>query len=181
MSHIVLYHFGGVAVPDSYGSSFSNMGRSRNPHAQVMISLAGPLAQMAVAMVLIGVIAASGYNVPLYGFIRKLLPPQPLLDLQPDTLFYFAQFFLYVSVYWALVNLLPVYPLDGGQIARELFLLYGRGDGIRNSLLLSMLTGAGIALFAFGNQQFYLGILFGMLAYSSYQVLQAYGGFGGRR
>ena len=28
---------------------------------------------------------------------------------------------LWVNIYWGLVNLLPVYPLDGGQIARELF------------------------------------------------------------
>jgi Zn-dependent protease len=181
MSHVVLYHFGGVAVPDSYSSSFSNLGRSKNPHAQIMISLAGPVAQMAAAMFLIGIIAASSHNVPLYGFVGDLLPRPAVPDLQPDTLFYFTQFFLYISVYWALINLLPVYPLDGGQIARELFLLYGRGDGIRHSLMLSVFTGGVVALLAFGNQDFYLGILFGMLAYSSYQVLQAYGGgYGGR-
>ena len=30
---------------------------------------------------------------------------------------------LQVNILWGLVNLLPVYPLDGGQIARELFTL----------------------------------------------------------
>jgi stage IV sporulation protein FB len=180
MSHVVLYHFGGVAVPDSYGSSF-NMGRSRNPYSQIMISLAGPVAQLTAALVVILIVAASGHNVPLYGFVGRLLPRPLVPDIQSEALFYSTQFFLYISVYWALLNLLPVYPLDGGQIARELFVIFGRGDGIKNSLLLSLLTGGGVALLAFGNQDFYLGMLFGMLAFSSYQILQAYGGgFGGR-
>ena len=30
---------------------------------------------------------------------------------------------LQVNILWGLMNLLPIYPLDGGQIARELFTL----------------------------------------------------------
>ena len=30
---------------------------------------------------------------------------------------------LFVNIFWGLVNLLPVFPLDGGQISRELFQL----------------------------------------------------------
>ncbi len=180
-AHVVLYHFGGVAVPEGYGSSFGSAGRSRNPYAHIMISLAGPVAQMAVAVLLIGIVAVSGHDVPLGGFVGALLPRQVAPPLQPFTLLAFTAYFLYISVYWALINLLPVYPLDGGQIARELFQLYSRGDGIKNSLLLSVFTGGAVALLAFSNRDFYLGILFGMLAYSSYQVLQAYGGGYGRR
>ncbi len=35
-------------------------------------------------------------------------------------------------------NLLPVYPLDGGQIAREILLKFSPAYGIRQSLVLSM-------------------------------------------
>jgi len=84
-----------------------------------------------------------------------------------------------------LVNLLPVYPLDGGQIAREIFTAFNAQEGIRNSLTLSIFTGGGVALYAIMHREWFIAIMFGLLAYSSYTTLQAYsgrgGGFGGGR
>ena len=82
------------------------------------------------------------------------------------------------SVFWALLNLMPVYPLDGGQIARELFLIFNARNGIRYSLVLSVITGAGLAALGLYGGQFFMAIMFGMLAFSSYQVLQQYSGRG---
>src|SRR5205823_8806231 len=42
-----------------------------------------------------------------------------------------------VNILWGLMNLLPVYPLDGGQISRELFSLGNPRAGIIQSLQLS--------------------------------------------
>ena len=53
------------------------------------------------------------------------------------------------SIFWAILNLMPVYPLDGGQIARELFLIFNARNGIRYSLMLSIMTGAGLAVLGF--------------------------------
>ena len=50
---------------------------------------------------------------------------------------------LYVNIFWGLVNLLPVYPLDGGQIARELLELASPADGVRQSLWLSVIAAVG--------------------------------------
>ena len=77
---------------------------------------------------------------------------------------------------------MPVYPLDGGQIARELFLLGGSRQAIPRSLILSIVVAVGIALWGFQSQRSFMGIMFLMLAYSSYMTLQQYtgrGGFGG--
>ena len=106
---------------------------------------------------------------------------QPIPALPLDL----AVFFLLApSMYWALLNLLPVYPLDGGQIAREVFTISNPNTGIRNSLILSIVAGAAVAIFALRRGDTFLAIMFGMLAFSSYQTLQAYsgrgGGFGGR-
>jgi Zn-dependent protease len=182
-SHIVLYQFGGLAIPDSVSAGFG-WGRSRNPVSQIVISAAGPGVQLLLTAIIIVGVRLAGHKVPL---ILPFDPPSFLIGAGPTipnkALLYLVYFLLQVNLYWALLNLLPVYPLDGGQIARELFLLLNIPDGIRNSLVLSIFTAAGVAIFAVTRKQIFLALMFGMLAYSSYQTLQAYrgGGFGGGR
>ena len=90
---------------------------------------------------------------------------------------------LLVNIFWGVVNLLPVYPLDGGQIAREVLVRKDPWGGVRNSLWVSVITGGAVAvscLLWFG--QPYIAIMFGLLAFSSWQALQQMtggGGFGG--
>jgi Zn-dependent protease len=184
-SHVVLYHFGGIAIPESaYSRSWS--GRPRHRFEPILIAAAGPAAQLVFATVLVIGLLFAGKMVPLGGFVGEWLLRLALRlnlaidpNLGPPALFTFLYFFLYVSVYWALLNLLPIYPLDGGQIARELFLLWDRTDALRHSLILSVIAGAATAAWGFWTGNTYLGILFGMLAYSSYTTLQAYLGHGG--
>ena len=40
---------------------------------------------------------------------------------QNKFLSFFCFGFIQIGLFWAVMNLIPVYPLDGGQIARELF------------------------------------------------------------
>ena len=93
--------------------------------------------------------------------------------------------FLWVNFFWGMLNLLPIYPLDGGQIARELLVLHDAWAGIKNSLLLSLLAAGALALWGFSKGDLYIGLLFGSLAYSNWEVLQQIsgrgGGFGGQR
>ena len=90
-----------------------------------------------------------------------------------------AYFILWPSVYWALLNLLPIYPLDGGQIARELMVSKDPWEGTRRSLWLSVITGAVVAVLGFASGRFILALMFGSLAFSSWQMLQQIGGGGG--
>ena len=74
---------------------------------------------------------------------------------------------------------MPVQPLDGGNVARNLFVHYDPLDGLRKSLWLSVITGillALIGLIAF--RSLYMALLFGLLAYQSYQSVR--GGYSGR-
>ena len=173
---IILYHMGGLAVADTYQSPWQIAGRRRDPRQDIMISLAGPLMQLGAAIMVAAVVMALVH--------ARTLPLQRLGDIYGVTyhvtgsehLAIFVFDFLTVSVFWALLNLLPVFPLDGGQIARNLFVMFGGGNAISNSLTLSMITGIGAAFYGFSHGQQYLGILFAMLAYSSFQALQQYGG-----
>jgi Zn-dependent protease len=94
--HIVLYAMGGLAI----GSKDGRQGRWQ----RMAVSFAGPLAQLL-----------------LYGLLWALTKteqsPVPLLwrrNAWPA-----IQMLLYINWYWPLLNLLPIWPLDGGQITRE--------------------------------------------------------------
>jgi stage IV sporulation protein FB len=181
-SHVVLYHFGGLAVPDG---SFDFTRHVRlQPVQQIVISAAGPVASLTLGFVFVAVIYSGGYYVPspLPGFHQldfiwhgQKIPSVALQGLLHAILF--------VNIWWALMNLLPVYPLDGGQISRQAFTLGNPREGIRYSLILSIAVSAAVAAWAMMGQDTFLAIMFGMLAYSSYLTLQAYlgrsGGFGG--
>jgi len=86
----------------------------------------------------------------------------------------------WINIFWGLINLLPVYPLDGGQVARDLFSLsQNPHEGITNSLRLSVATGAAAALLGLVVlQSIFIALMFGYLAYTSYRTLQAYAGRG---
>jgi len=51
-----------------------------------------------------------------------------------------VSFLFQINLYWAIINLLPVWPLDGGQVSRELFKWHSPHHGVRNSLALSLAT-----------------------------------------
>jgi Zn-dependent protease len=81
---------------------------------------------------------------------------------------------LQVNIMWGLINLLPVYPLDGGQIAREIFTLASPRAGIIQSLQLSVGAAVLMAVYALTRQLYFTCAMFGFLAYGSFQTLQMY-------
>ncbi len=176
---IVLYHFGGLAIPR--GSPGYAASAATRPSGQIAISFAGPAAQLAAAGLVLGLIVGSGHEALLLRAFGNFWPMPEADPLPSVSLDMAATFFIVPSVFWAAINLLPVYPLDGGQIAREALMMFGARQGIERSLILSLVTGAAVCLFALSRQDTFLALLFGFLAYSSYMTLKAYRGQGGGR
>jgi Zn-dependent protease len=173
-SSIVLHYMGGLTIPESvsWGSGWANI--ALTPREEIFISLAGPFSGFLFATLIVGGVIASGGSIAvnwLLGFI-----PLPTLGSIPfGGVFLSALIVLLLSVniFWGLINLVPVYPLDGGNVARYALLQYDPRDGIRKSLWLSMIAGGIVAilgLVAFGS--IYMALLFGFLAFQSYQSLQ---------
>lgn len=164
---ITLYHFGGLASSNS---------QSRSSRERIIELLGGPGAGFALAGLVILMLYLTGR---FEGFVASFVPVR--YSVRSENMHVLVWCLLSVNIYWGLLNLLPVYPLDGGQIAREMLVQKSPWDGVRRSLILSVATGIFVAVLAVLRGQFFLGILFGMLAYSSYSTLQAYTGGGGSR
>lgn len=173
-ARIVLYSFGGLAIPEGNLRGFRSA--SWGHWARIAVAFAGPAAGFLFAALVIAGIAGSGHLIE-FGFDGTLLPVQwkPFSAQQLNTA---VDDLLFVNIFWGVINLFPVYPLDGGQIGREFLMMSNPTDGERQSLVLSLFTGVAVALFAaIKLRSFYMAILFGYLAYNSYMALQAYSGW----
>lgn len=160
---IVLYSFGGLAMADR---------PLRSRPQKIITLLAGPGA----GFLLLGVVLLSDY---VFEWAR---PSSDSLTL------YLYAFLWHINLFWGLLNLLPVWPLDGGQICRELCTKYRRRDGVQLSLKISIGLGASLAVLALlGSKGMFPGLfaaipflprsvfgafLFGMLAFESWRTLQ---------
>ena len=157
---IVLHGFGGFArfVP-GYGYS---RGKA------IWISFAGPLA---------------GFGLFAIAFAAQILIMRGVVLEQPwattlrdsnawPTISGVIGILIWINLVWGLFNLLPVFPLDGGQICAELFNARGSYSGKKRTHQVGMITailGAGV----FITWEMYLGaLMFGGLAYQNYQICE---------
>jgi Zn-dependent protease len=167
-AHVVLYHFGGLAIPERWGRR-----GARQPIERLIVSAAGPLAQLALAAAIVAVLKAGGFRVP---FPLEAVGTALGLDEGrriPSMLgFAVVWFLLQVNIFWPLLNLVPVPPLDGGQIVREGLLAIGVDDAPRIATVVGVFAGGAVAFWAYSRNEPYLGIMFAMLAVSCFQSLQ---------
>ena len=174
-SHIVLHFAGGLAIPDSvqWGSRWANV--ALGPNQYILISLAGPVAGFILATLAIVAVLLAGGSVGttwLFGLIP--LPLNASLPFGGRILDILVAILLWVNIFWGLINLLPVFPLDGGNVARNILVQYDPVNGVRKSLWVSVITGGLIALLALVFlRSIYMAFLFGLLAFQSYQSLQS--------
>ena len=174
-SQIILHFGGGLTVPEStlWGSRWANV--ALGPNQNIFISLAGPGAGFLFAGLASAGVLLTGGNIittRLLGFIP--VPGLAMLPFGGDLLSIFVTELLWVNIFWGVINLLPVYPLDGGSVTRNIWLQVDPVNGVRKSLWVSVIAGALITLIAFFFlRSLYMAVLFGFLAFQSYQSLQA--------
>jgi Zn-dependent protease len=178
---ITLYAFGGLA---SYEPGYSQFGKSYNRKGnttlgQIIIHLAGPVAGFLLAGVVVVALFATGRRLvfPLFIWDVELGRGQ---DFDNIWLLLLTWQVLAVNIYWGLMNLLPVYPLDGGKISRDLLVAANTREGVTQSLWVSIVVAGMVAVYGASRDDWWLAILFGMLAYQSFQMLQMQRGGGGR-
>ena len=147
---IFLHGFGGVAVHNRpyYYRTPRRLGR-------IFISFAGPLAGF--------LLSAAGLGI--------LWNANGIIDAESHLRF-FLDLVCFIGIYWGVFNLLPVYPLDGGQIFREICLMVSQRYGMEVSAGISAVTAILLAIFFYQTSWYFGVFLFGILAYQSIQMLQ---------
>ncbi len=167
-SHVVLYHFGGLAIPDTWNR------RHLGPTQRLLVSAAGPLAQLALAALVVVGLKLTGHAVPFpINVISSKLGLYIGREISSPQIYALFDFLLYVNVFWPLLNLIPVPPLDGGQIAREGMLSLGIADAARIAGMIGVVVGGAVAWWGYTRHEPFLGIMFAMLAASCFQELSA--------
>lgn len=80
--------------------------------------------------------------------------------------------FYWVNLVWTVLNLIPVMPLDGGQLLRIIMEAIFGAKGFRYSLIIGMIVAGGISLTFFLYQQFLIGALFFLFAFQSFDMFR---------
>jgi len=134
---VVLYAFGGYAQGSRWFSRWED----------ILLTAAGPGLQIAAGLA-----------------VHFLLG---ILDPSISWFTYLAAQFVFVSIFWAILNLVPILPLDGGRLCSA---ITGKPRlALRISLVTAVVLAAGFLYLGYG---LFTPIFFGMLAYNNWQQLQ---------
>jgi membrane-associated protease RseP (regulator of RpoE activity) len=172
---IVLYGLGGLCYSQG----------ERTPAERLAVLFAGPGAGfllcglvLAIASLTLG-ISSSEHLAMIKEMFGLGLDPQEIGGAvsklrSPSALrIYFDM--IWINLAWGLVNLLPIWPLDGGQATQVVLSQVDRHHGVRRSHIVSLVT-AGVAAVVGGTTSrdpLFMAVFFGMLAFLNFQVLQS--------
>jgi Zn-dependent protease len=113
---------------------------------------------------------------PVFGFFLAMVASISLERLKEDqSVLAFALLITYaVNLFWTLVNLLPVQPLDGGHLVRILFEALFGFKGRKGALIFSLIVAASAGIYFMTFEFFFLaGALFFLLAFENFRAFLA--------
>jgi stage IV sporulation protein FB len=97
------------------------------------------------------------------------------LKFRKEIAFETYAFLIQINLLWSLFNLLPIWPLDGGQATQILLSLYDRARGPRWGHIISLLVAGGLAIMALaqGGDNLFRALFLGYFAMINFQMLQS--------
>ena len=126
---IELYGMGGLTAWST------SQGNAPGPWKRLAISLAGPFAGIA-------------FGVGTYVVAVALGISSAGIWVRGTHAEYLVYSILWVNAGWGILNLIPVYPLDGGQVMASVFDMFTPGNGRVWALRVTVLIGSVVALLA---------------------------------
>lgn len=134
---IVLWPLGGVAY----------VSPPQRPGAMLWSIAAGPLVNVILVPVLYFLLVSFGGHLDLHGD-------------EPNEIAYFLNNIWFLNFALLFFNMMPVFPLDGGQILRSLlWFIFGRANSLLIASVIGFLGVAGFILLAILMQSVWLGVL----------------------
>jgi len=171
-SRIVLHHMGGLAIPDGAGG----FRRSRLTHwNQIVISAAGPVVQFLLGATVAAIAFSIGHPMgQLDWILGSLGVPLPMSEpFSNAALTGLIDAAIFTSIFWAVLNLLPVLPLDGGRIVQSLIGWHQRSSGFEEATKVSILVCVVIVFAAFQFHQTMAAFFFLVIGIINFQNLQS--------
>jgi len=168
-SAILLYTWGGLTIPRH---------EARGMAARIIIAVAGPLAGFCFAAAVIFAAMNGGIQIvaQFHGWLPEIQPAVSRSSfLSNPYAFVLLDDLLFVNIFWGLMNLLPIAPLDGSHVTRAIFQAVSPAGWRKPWLLVSAFTALAIAALGFYSRNLYLGIMFLLLGISSLQMLDSRG------
>lgn len=142
-AHIDLLGFGGLT---------HRHGKKLKLWKEFLISLNGPLASFLIYLSAMFLLTFMGNSTSLFRSILELTA--------------------YANLFWTILNLLPIQPLDGGRLLSIILEGVFGIRGIKTGLLLSAIFAAGIGILAFIGHMLLIGALFMLLAFENFRSWQ---------
>ncbi len=170
---IVLYGMGGYCICDY---------ERQTPNERLAVLASGPgagfllmLVTMLAGTVLFGL--ALGDHLIIVRMLLNLgsggaIPSMALRTLGQNALTIYVQM-IQINLIWGLLNLLPIWPLDGGKISEVLLGYVNRRNASRRAHTISLLTAGILAVILFRFHQIPMGIWFAYFGFINYQILQS--------
>lgn len=177
-SRIVLYGMGGMAIREGGWARRHLVGGGRRWNEwleQVIISGAGPFAGFLLAAFVVVLVLVSRGTVEMNdsSWLARLVPE---VNLPQRRLAMLAQLMLQVNIGWGILNLMPVLPLDGGQIMRAVLCRHDSWQGNRRAHSLSVVMAVAIAFACFVIlKETYMAVMFAYFAANNFLALQQTG------
>lgn len=109
---------------------------------------------------------------PVFGFLLFVLASIILFlgFFKNPALIKTLMIFQSVNLFWSIVNLIPVMPLDGGQLLRIALEGFFKVKGFKISLFIGFIVAAIIALASFAVREYLIGALFFLFAFQSFDM-----------
>jgi Zn-dependent protease len=177
-SNIVLYSMGGLAI-----GQFGRLARWQ----RILVYAAGPAAGLLLfAFVQFGLprlIDAYDFTLRINRWYFMLANRSRLLE-GGEPVAGLPGFLIIQNLFWSLFNLIPIIPLDGGQIMRDIVTGVFRRNGLRLAFGLSFLLAGSIAVYS-GLRMYrpdvpyppldpmFTAIMFAMFAMSNFSSMQS--------
>lgn len=110
------------------------------------------------------------FNGPLFGFFLFLLATALLQISFPPFVLKVLKLAQVANLFWTIVNLLPVMPLDGGQLLRIVLEAAFGIKGFKASLLIGACFATALSLYFFMIQAYLIGAFFFLFAFQSFEL-----------
>jgi stage IV sporulation protein FB len=144
---IVLFGLGGLCASEA---------ERQTPWQRLAVLISGPGA----GFLLFGLVLAVSFGLARQGV--------ELADEAHTAIAYL----LFINLVWGILNLFPIWPLDGGQITGVVLTMVNRRHGMRWTHAVSLVLAGGLALWMLKRADTFQAVFFGFFALTNFQMLQ---------